>query len=109
MRTAVTAAPSIDESRVRRRALPIVVPKPRSNGCAENFPYFSVSVSVSTARRLGFWEPLQSMGVSPLSGSFAMHFAKAGWFGCGLGCGSCYIYVRCLLICNFVAHLFVIP
>ncbi len=32
--TAVTAAPSIDESRIRRSALPIVVPKPRSNGCA---------------------------------------------------------------------------
>ncbi len=32
--TAVTAAPSIDESRTRRSVLPIVVPKPRSNGCA---------------------------------------------------------------------------
>jgi len=54
MRMAVTAAPSIELSNVRRNALPIVVPKPRSNGWAENFPYFSVSVSVSTARRLGF-------------------------------------------------------
>ena len=32
--TAVIAAPSIDESSTRRSALPIVVPKPRSNGCA---------------------------------------------------------------------------
>ena len=31
---AVTAAPSTDESSTRRSALPIVVPKPRSNGCA---------------------------------------------------------------------------
>jgi hypothetical protein len=28
------AAPSIDDSSTRRSALPIVVPKPRSNGCA---------------------------------------------------------------------------
>ena len=52
--TAVTAAPSIDESRIRRRALPIVVPKPRSNGCAEKRPNFGVSVSRSTSRRFGF-------------------------------------------------------
>jgi hypothetical protein len=32
--TAVTAAPSIDESSTRRMALPIVVPNPRSNGWA---------------------------------------------------------------------------
>ena len=32
--TAVIAAPSIDDSSTRRRALPIVVPNPRSNGCA---------------------------------------------------------------------------
>ena len=32
--TAVTAAPSIEESSTRRSALPTVVPKPRSNGCA---------------------------------------------------------------------------
>src|SRR6201996_1636794 len=63
--TAVTAAPSIEESRVRRSALPMVVPKPRSNGWALNLPYFSVRVSVSTARRFGFWNPLQSMCVFP--------------------------------------------
>ena len=32
--TAVTAAPSIEESSTRRSALPMVVPNPRSNGCA---------------------------------------------------------------------------
>ena len=32
--TAVIAAPSIDDSSTRRTALPMVVPKPRSNGCA---------------------------------------------------------------------------
>ena len=38
MRIAVTAAPSIELSSVRRRALPMVVPKPRSNGWALNLP-----------------------------------------------------------------------
>ena len=32
--TAVIAAPSIDDSSTRRSALPMVVPNPRSNGCA---------------------------------------------------------------------------
>src|SRR5690242_2395755 len=87
MRTAVTAAPSMDESRVRRRAFPMVVPKPRSNGCAENLPYLSVSVSVSTARRLGFWNPLQSMD-DLLYPSWPRSILRTGgWFGCGLGCG----------------------
>jgi hypothetical protein len=36
--TAVTAAPSMEDSRQRRRALPMVVPKPRSNGWAMNRP-----------------------------------------------------------------------
>src|SRR6202042_12200 len=53
----------MDESSVRRSALPMVVPKPRSKGWALNLPYFSVSVSVSTARRFGFWNPLQSISV----------------------------------------------
>src|SRR6202789_2552397 len=61
--TAVTAAPSIDESSVRRSALPIVVPNPRSKGWALNLPKLGVRVSCSTARRLGFWKPLQSMVV----------------------------------------------
>src|SRR5580704_13568964 len=74
MRTAVTAAPSIEDNRVRRRALPMVVPNPRSNGWALNLPYFSVSVSASWARRLGFWNPLQSM-LNHLSHSAAKHFA----------------------------------
>ena len=38
MRTAVMAAPSIEESSTRRRALPMVVAKPRSNGWAMNRP-----------------------------------------------------------------------
>ncbi|MCA1641275.1 MAG: hypothetical protein LC785_04670 [Acidobacteria bacterium] len=36
--TAVIAAPSIEESSARRRLLPMVVPKPRSKGCAEKRP-----------------------------------------------------------------------
>ena len=32
--TAVIAAPSIEDSSTRRSALPMVVPNPRSNGCA---------------------------------------------------------------------------
>ena len=38
MFTAVMAAPSMDDSRQRRRALPMVVAKPRSNGCAVKRP-----------------------------------------------------------------------
>ena len=38
MRIAVTAAPSIELSSVRRSALPMVVPKPRSKGWALNLP-----------------------------------------------------------------------
>ena len=34
--TAVMAAPSIEDNRTRLIALPIVVPNPRSNVCAEN-------------------------------------------------------------------------
>ena len=33
--TAVIAAPSMEDSSTRRSALPMVVPNPRSNGCAE--------------------------------------------------------------------------
>jgi hypothetical protein len=53
-----------------------VVPNPRSNGCALNLPYFSVSVSVSTARRFGFWNPLQSM-LYLRTASTAKHSAAA--------------------------------
>ncbi len=52
--TAVTAAPSMELSSTRRRALPMVVPNPRSKGWAEKRPNLSVSVSMSAARRLGF-------------------------------------------------------
>ena len=37
-RTAVTAAPSIEERSTRRSALPMVVPKPRSKGWAMKRP-----------------------------------------------------------------------
>ena len=52
--TAVIAAPSIELSSARRRELPMVVPKPRSNGCAVKRPKVSDSESGSTAKRLGF-------------------------------------------------------
>jgi len=52
--TAVIAAPSIELSSARRSAFPTVVPQPRSNGCAENRPYFSVNDSNSDAKRFGF-------------------------------------------------------
>src|SRR5271163_3855324 len=55
--TAVMAAPSMELSSARRSALPTVVPQPRSKGCAEKRPYFSVSDSSSEARRFGFWKP----------------------------------------------------
>src|SRR5262245_11179144 len=63
--TDVIAAPSIDDRRMRRSAFPIVVPKPRSNGCAENRPNFGVSVSRSTSRRFGLWNPFHSIGLKP--------------------------------------------
>jgi hypothetical protein len=52
--TAVMAAPSMDESRIRRRALPMVVPNPRSKGWAENLPKVGDRLSRSASRRLGF-------------------------------------------------------
>src|SRR5579872_4599475 len=58
MRTAVMAAPSMELRSTRRKLLPIVVPKPRWNGCAVNMPYRSVRDSVFATRRLGFWKPL---------------------------------------------------
>ena len=45
IRTAVMAAPLIEDSRIRRKALPTVVPYPRSNGWAVNRPYVDVKVS----------------------------------------------------------------
>ena len=38
MRTAVMAAPSMELSSTRRRPVPMVEPKPRSNGWAVNMP-----------------------------------------------------------------------
>ena len=51
-RTWVMAAPGIDDSRVRRRELPSVCPKPGSRGLMENFCRFpSDSVTGSTVGR----------------------------------------------------------
>ena len=53
IRTAVMAAPVMEDSRIRRRAFPTVTPKPRSNGWAVKRPYVSVRVSKSHSRNLG--------------------------------------------------------
>jgi hypothetical protein len=58
------AAPGIDESRVRRKELPRVCPKPGSRGLMENFWRFpSVSPTGST---VGRW--MTSIDVFPLLG-----------------------------------------
>src|ERR1700720_443577 len=62
--TAVMAAPSIELNSARRNAFPTVVPQPRSNGCAEKRPYFSVNDSSSDARRFGFWKPFHILFLS---------------------------------------------
>src|SRR5437899_1348146 len=64
-RTAVIAAPSIEESSTRRRALPTVVAKPRSNGCAEKRPNCSVRTTSPTLIRFGFWNPFHSIFMRP--------------------------------------------
>src|SRR3954452_24179100 len=51
--TAVIAVPWSDDSRMRRRLLPSVVPKPRSSGSQVNLPYVSVSDSGSTSSLRG--------------------------------------------------------
>src|SRR5688572_6896551 len=53
MRTAVTAVPSIEESSTRRRPLPMVLPKPCSNGSITKRPYSPVKVSASGRTLLG--------------------------------------------------------
>ena len=50
-RTSVTAAPGIDDSRVRRRELPSVCPKPGSSGLMEN--RWRLSFSSSRASTVG--------------------------------------------------------
>src|SRR5215212_5002131 len=56
-RMCVTAAPSSELSRIRRRLLPTVVPNPRSNGSAENLPYVSVETFSSRVTRDGSSSP----------------------------------------------------
>jgi hypothetical protein len=51
--TAVMAEPCSDERRMRRRLLPIVVPKPRSSGSHVNLPYVGVMLSESTSSLRG--------------------------------------------------------
>jgi hypothetical protein len=41
----------------------MVVPHPRSNGCAENRPNRSVNELASTSRRFGRWNPFHSIDV----------------------------------------------
>src|SRR5438876_5451016 len=55
----VTAAPSSELSRIRRRLLPTVVPKPRSKGSAVNFAYVSVETCSSRVTREGSSRPRQ--------------------------------------------------
>ena len=47
-RTEVIAKPSKDESKIRRKALPIVIPKPGSNGRNSNVPSKSVAFCMIT-------------------------------------------------------------
>src|SRR5207249_10829405 len=53
--------PSIEESSARRSEVPIVVPNPRSTVCAEDRPWRSFSVSLSSARPRGIWHPYPSV------------------------------------------------
>src|SRR5687768_9220775 len=55
----VTAAPSSELSRMRRRLLPTVVPKPRSKGSAVNRAYVSVETCSSRTTRDGNSNPRQ--------------------------------------------------
>src|SRR5688572_18102801 len=63
----VTAAPSSELSRMRRRLLPTVVPKPRSKGSAVKRAYVSVESCSSRTTREGSSKPLQRilMSVAP--------------------------------------------
>ena len=47
------AAPSIADNRILRKALPTVIPNPRSKGCAWKRPNVPVRLAVSTSSRLG--------------------------------------------------------
>jgi hypothetical protein len=55
----VTAAPSSELSRIRRRLLPTVVPNPRSKGSAVKRPYVSVDTCSSRTTRDGNSNPRQ--------------------------------------------------
>ena len=51
IRMFVAATPGSEESRIRRRELPSVVPKPRSSGSTTNLPYVGSKITLS---RFGF-------------------------------------------------------
>ncbi len=59
--TAVMAPPGIDDSSARRRALPTVVPQPRSKGCARKRPNDSLRSSSSGCTCGGRWNSCQIM------------------------------------------------
>ncbi len=62
----VMALPSRLESRIRRRLLPTVWPKPRSNGSTWNSPKVSVKVSRLQMTRLGSSRPRQRIRIDYL-------------------------------------------
>ena len=48
IRMVLIAYPSRDERRIRRKALPTVIPKPGSNGRNSNLPYLSSASNINT-------------------------------------------------------------
>ena len=70
----VMALPSRLESRIRRRLLPTVWPKPRSKGSTWNSPNVSVNVSRLQMTRLGSSRPRQRIRIA-ISPSQLMHSA----------------------------------
>src|SRR5437868_4895990 len=75
----VTALPSRLESSTRRKLLPIVVPKPRSNGSAVNLPYVPESDVASTLTRLGSSKPRHRICIKLLRcGHLSLHAPPLG-------------------------------
>src|SRR5262245_41808764 len=73
MRSCVTALPSRLESNTRRRLLPTLTPKPRSNGSATNLPYVPLSDAVSHVTWLGSSSPRHRICI------FRLHFPTNGY------------------------------
>ena len=55
---------------MRRRLLPTVVPKPRSNGSAKNFPYVDESVDCSAETKLGNSKPRHRIRIIRLRSNY---------------------------------------